>query len=166
MPARKLFPKFQRNTPWRRDTRTSSETLINYLPEHTILWHRRSRSKSHTGTINHFYFIECSAEHVLGKPSISSCLINRMQNKITSIKTADTCISLADVVKFKYLRMMLTNENCMHEEIKNRLNSENACCQPSGWKSLSTSRPQHINVKVKIHRRPGIWRAPGFLQKF
>jgi hypothetical protein len=25
--------------------------------------------------------------------------------------------------KFKYLEMTLTNESCMHEEIKNRLNS-------------------------------------------
>jgi hypothetical protein len=42
-----------------------------------------------------------------------------------SIKTASRFFE--DVAKFKYLGTTLTDQNCMHEEIKSRLNSQNAC---------------------------------------
>jgi hypothetical protein len=42
-----------------------------------------------------------------------------------SIKIANR--SFEDVTKFKYLGTTLTDQNCMQEEIKSRLNSGNAC---------------------------------------
>jgi hypothetical protein len=65
-----------------------------------------------------------------------------------SIKIANR--SSEDVKKFRHLGRTLTDQNQMHKEIKNTLNSGNACYH--SVQSLLSSRLLSRNLKVKIYK--------------
>jgi sorting nexin-29 len=73
-------------------------------------------------------------------------LVSRCQKARQSIKVGNR--SFESVAKFKYLGTTLTDQNYIHDEIKSRLNSENACYY--SVQSLLSSRLLSRNVKVKI----------------
>jgi hypothetical protein len=89
------------------------EVLSGYQPSQT--------STLRTRTEMVFETLEINAEKT--KYMIMSRHPNSGQNQ--NIRIANE--SLENVAKFKFLGTTLTNQNDIHDEIKNRLNSGNAC---------------------------------------
>jgi hypothetical protein len=74
---------------------------------------------------------------------IMSCHPNSGQNQ--NIRVANE--SFENVATFKYLGTTLINQNDFHDEIKSRLNSENACYY--SVQNLLSSRFISKNLKIK-----------------
>jgi hypothetical protein len=72
--------------------------------------------------------------------------LNSGQNQ--NIRIADK--SSENVAKFKYLGMMLTNQNAIHDDSKSRLNSGNACYH--SVQNLLSSCLISENLKIKIYK--------------
>jgi hypothetical protein len=88
--------------------------------------------------------LEINAEKT--KCMIMSCYPNSRQNQ--NIRIANE--SFENVATFKYLGMTLTNQNDIHDEIKSRLNSGNACYY--SVQNLLSSRLISKNLKIKTHK--------------
>jgi hypothetical protein len=74
------------------------------------------------------------------------CHPNSGQNQNTRIANE----SFENVAKFKYLGMVLTNQNDVHDEIKSRVHLENAC-----YYSVQNLLFSHLisrNLKIKIYK--------------
>jgi hypothetical protein len=121
--------------------------LLVYADDANLLSDSTNTVKENSETLleaNRDTDLEINAEKA--KHMIMSYRPNSGQNQNTKIANE----SFEKVAKFKYFGMTLTNQNDIHNEIKNRLNLGNAC-----YYSVHNLLSSHLiskNLKIKIHK--------------
>jgi hypothetical protein len=80
------------------------------------------------------------------KCMLLSCHQNARKNH--DIKIGNRCFD--NVAQFRYLGTTITDKTLIHEEIKRRLNSGNACY--SSIQNLLSSRLLSRNIKIRTHK--------------
>jgi hypothetical protein len=84
-------------------------------------------------------------------PEKTKYMLKSPSQKIRQKHTVNLAIrAFEDVGKSRYLGTRVTDQNCMHGEIKRRLNSGNACYH--SVQSLLSSYLLSRNIKVKIYK--------------
>jgi hypothetical protein len=94
--------------------------------------------------------------------------MNRRAGQSNSIKIGNK--SFEGVEQFRYLKITLKNQNFIHEEIKSRLKSGNACCHPVQNLLSSSSIPTDTKITdtglVILHDFLCLWREEHRLRMF
>jgi len=85
---------------------------------------------------------------MLIKLNIWSCFMKRMQEKNHNTETGNKSFEMVE--QFQCLGTALTNQNCIHDKIKSRLRSGNACYHLV--QSVLSSSLLSKNIKIKLQR--------------